>query len=108
MEVDYYSKYLKYKNKYTELKKQLGGDHVNSGAKCDKKSYKACIIPYNGCHWNDKKCVKTSCKTDKAGERRDYNSCSKTTGCIWKTICLGYTSGKRRICTNISEYCSEK
>ena len=24
MEVDYYSKYLKYKNKYTELKKQLG------------------------------------------------------------------------------------
>ncbi len=24
MEVDYYSKYLKYKSKYTELKKQIG------------------------------------------------------------------------------------
>ena len=30
MEVDYYSKYLKYKSKYTELKKQSGGGKCNS------------------------------------------------------------------------------
>ncbi len=30
MEVDYYSKYLKYKTKYLELKKQMGGVCVGS------------------------------------------------------------------------------
>ena len=33
MEVDYYSKYLKYKSKYLELKKQIGGNeckHIES------------------------------------------------------------------------------
>jgi hypothetical protein len=29
MEIDYYSKYLKYKSKYLELKKQMGGGRCN-------------------------------------------------------------------------------
>ncbi len=44
MEVDYYSKYLKYKSKYLELKAQLGGadgkcvGYIKT-KKCDCKSY---------------------------------------------------------------------
>ena len=39
MEVDYYAKYLKYKNKYIELKEQMGGA-VIKGVKCDDKNVK--------------------------------------------------------------------
>ena len=50
----YYEKYLKYKIKYSELKKQLGGikDIDVIQKRCTDKSYSRCIIPFNGCKWD--------------------------------------------------------
>ncbi len=50
MEVDYYSKYLKYKSKYTELKKQIGGD-CNTGRTYFpiKNNYKTYMTFYDDC-----------------------------------------------------------
>jgi len=40
MEFNYYQKYLKYKNKYLELKNQLGGDYISGTCSvCVKNSY---------------------------------------------------------------------
>ncbi len=93
MEIDYYSKYLKYKNKYIQLKEQIGGidcaNHANHAiATCSlipgcTKSVEAgkckqtkcinnsmCNIT-RGCNYNDKinKCV-PNC--EKFNNEKDY------------------------------------
>ena len=75
MEVDYYSKYLKYKSKYLELKKQFGGDGhgpcfaINDdGTKCTCQKFKLEEDP-------DKK--KTTSRGRK-GNRSYYYSCECT------------------------------
>jgi hypothetical protein len=77
MEVDYYSKYLKYKNKYTELKKQLGGDAY----KCDtKKTADTCK---DNCKWDGEKCRikkchefdKTNCNKDICETNKEKTTC---------------------------------
>ena len=88
MEVDYYSKYLKYKNKYTELKKQMGGA-VIKGVKCSDKSYPICTVK-PGCHWDYRigekskgKCKENSCPTNDFGIKRGQVDCTATIGCTW-------------------------
>ena len=40
MEIDYYSKYLKYKNKYLTLQRQIGGLFDKTFSKCSKGTLK--------------------------------------------------------------------
>jgi hypothetical protein len=95
MEVDYYSKYLKYKSKYLELKKQMGGkpERCISGI----KEYKCNDV--NSCRgtgiWND--CIgfirKTKCDTKgcdheqtkhKYSDDKGYTKCNEK-GCKCKS-----------------------
>ena len=54
MEVDYYSKYLKYKAKYLELKAQLGGDQ-----KCEVPDCKC--SNFEKTDNEQRKCYKRNC-----------------------------------------------
>ena len=55
MEVDYYSKYLKYKSKYLELKAQIGLGKDCAGKSCCTK--KGCLCPwYKGTGQKGAKC----------------------------------------------------
>ncbi len=49
MEIDYYAKYLKYKNKYLELKEQLGG----ANDKCSKLKKEDQCNENVSCKWAD-------------------------------------------------------
>ncbi len=49
MEVDYYSKYLKYKSKYLELKAQLGSGSCAGGDKKYTCTTNTCGYPCNKC-----------------------------------------------------------
>jgi hypothetical protein len=95
MEVDYYSKYLKYKKKYTELKKQLGGAVIR-GVKCRDKNVVTCgATP--GCHWDFEigkarktgSCKKNECDVNDFGIIRGRIDCNATIGCTWyKDECI--------------------
>ena len=84
MEVDYYAKYLKYKNKYIQLKEQIGGVVID-GIKCNKHGHFFCSNLAIGCHWNkdtlnnntQKKglCVKNECS--------QYDKKHCPLGCHW-------------------------
>jgi hypothetical protein len=85
MEVNYYSKYLKYKTKYLQLKAQLGGDDNLKDIitditekKCNKKKEKDCKEE-TGCYYKSDKCIKNTCDNNKIGSRRLYEdeSCNR-------------------------------
>ena len=83
MEVDYYSKYLKYKNKYTELKKQLGSAVTKKKQECSTHDHAYCSTLAIGCHWNGKKCVNNRCLNNDSGSKRGPIDCTATIGCTW-------------------------
>lgn len=63
MEVDYYSKYLKYKSKYLELKKQMGrskcsGWVTKSECKYCDKDFRKCESPCKENNFEQCKCTK--------------------------------------------------
>ena len=113
MDVDYYAKYLKYKNKYIELKKQMGGVDdeiclpINTKELCsintqcfwDNKCIKKenvnpqinCIkfrqskqCTDNSCHWDGTMCVNNKCNTRNNNEKRTQTDCDINLNCQWK------------------------
>jgi len=76
--MDYYAKYLKYKTKYLELKRQLGG-----GVQCGKERNctKSCVDFGNGVKecmdlkksgyfcFIDNECISKKCEPDKEGNK---------------------------------------
>ncbi len=95
MEVDYYAKYLKYKNKYLELKEQMGGAVIKE-VTCKGKNIITCGAT-RGCHWDfeigktKKKgsCKKNECYVNDFGIKRGKIDCGITTGCKWSgTDCI--------------------
>jgi hypothetical protein len=99
MEVDYYSKYLKYKSKYLTLKTQLGGDPYT----CDTKNTEANCNNINKCKWNTEtgKCnIRycgefediTKCNTDICYKNEEKNICRpKSCNTIKKKLCNIYS-----------------
>ncbi len=116
MEVNYYSKYLKYKNKYLELKAQLGGDPY----KCDTKKTDTACNKIDKCKWNTEtgtcniryckefenitKCNTDICNTNKEKTICDPKSCidiKKKEPCYIYSNCTGnYTGTKFTSCRN--------
>jgi hypothetical protein len=89
MEVDYYQKYLKYKNKYLELKAQMGGED-----KCNKIGRYTCALT-KGCKYDKdiKKCRQIYC------HERDILGCTLTSGCTNKYDKQGHHIGcKQKHC----------
>jgi hypothetical protein len=76
--MSYYSKYLKYKTKYLQLKAQLGGDIITDITikECGKKKEKDCKEEI-GCYKFDGKCYKTLCERNRKGERRSEHKCDE-------------------------------
>ncbi len=87
MEVDYYSKYLKYKNKYLKLKGQLGAAVTKKTKKekneCYKHGHAYCTTLAIGCHWNGRNCVNNTCFKNAFGKKRGPLDCTATAGCTW-------------------------
>ncbi len=96
MEVDYYAKYLKYKNKYTELKKQIGKGPIWDtllDKKCKHLGTQATCKNNNNCFWGvirEQKinsCHPLSCNftRDKEGNKVDRTrlSCVPHVSCTW-------------------------
>jgi hypothetical protein len=84
MEVDYYSKYLKYKKRYLELKAQIGSAVTKTTKKeCSKHGHAYCSTLAIGCHWNGKKCVINTCYENDFGYIRGPDDCRITMGCTW-------------------------
>ncbi len=77
MEVDYYSKYLKYKAKYIELKNQMGGDNLICCNLCNCIEYDKLVTDickcthgrytHDGCKFKRDKTT-TSCKNCNCGK----------------------------------------
>jgi hypothetical protein len=83
MEVDYYSKYLKYKSKYTELKKQSGGEKCNYIKTEDLQGRKGSQfhkfnVTFNVCECNAKKEDGTKCSCRHYMYNDDYGIVNKT------------------------------
>jgi hypothetical protein len=73
MAIDYYSKYLKYKAKYLELKKQLGGNDDEPVNK-EKKPEKQLIL----CHKLSRDdCTGTPGCVNKYGKKGEYMGCKQ-------------------------------
>jgi hypothetical protein len=87
MQVDYYSKYLKYKTKYLELKEQIGSAVTKTTKtekeECEKHGHIYCSTLAIGCHWNGKNCVNNTCYKNNLGNIRGQNDCTITMGCTW-------------------------
>jgi hypothetical protein len=102
MDIDYYAKYLKYKNKYIELKKQMGGvqDIINKDTICNLITTQSNCTNKKGCHWNGTTCKNNMCKFNN-GKLRTEPDCNKIlpiTSCEWKMgpkgkteFCLPYS-----------------
>ncbi len=82
MEVDYYSKYLKYKSKYLELKAQLGGDCKEDVIQCTNLDFcsqnKTYVVGSPRCTQFQKNTICEDCN-----HHVDYHT--KTKGLIRKT-----------------------
>ncbi len=115
MEVDYYSKYLKYKNKYLKLKGQMGGDPY----KCDTKKTDATCNKIDKCKWNTekntcnirycrdfedkRKCNTDICNTNKEKticESKSCNDIKKQESCYIYQNCTRDYSSKKFACRN--------
>ncbi len=87
MEVDYYSKYLKYKKRYLELKAQIGSAVTKTTKKekdeCSNHGHGYCSTLALGCHWDGKKCVNNKCYKNDFGKKRGSIDCKVTVGCTW-------------------------
>ncbi len=96
MEVNYYLKYLKYKNKYTKLKKQLGGDtgkKIEFNKECKTIDNENVCKKTNNCYWGyinagENKCHSVSCNYLKDNDldqaHRGKESCLEySSSCIW-------------------------
>ncbi len=82
--MDYYSKYLKYKSKYLELKKLIGGKDVECAdvdpiTDCNFKSGCAGIYAKSELIYD---CKQKHCK------KRNRIDCKITGNCIWDKQCL--------------------
>ena len=96
--MSYYEKYLKYKNKYVTLKKQIGGGDCKTRIGSNK--YNGCNALQNGCKMGDynyeKIVFKTSEDTDKDIKNKKYNddltkNIKKCSSTLKELLDAGYT-----------------
>ncbi len=81
MENNYYLKYLKYKSKYLELKKQLGGDLYD----CNKLGRVKCTVAPR-CTWdNNLHHDSGKCRDKICDDHKNIITCGLATGCKWDT-----------------------